>query len=124
MATRLTTYCTRRRGSRAAARPQVNASAIRTEVTPMSRRLDPSWTVLVSCQTVEADRCVDVFSRPDGTFGFEEFRRDPEDLGAWTPAEYYSRREYPTVDAARTAAREAVPWLAGILAFRRDWGAV
>ena len=46
----------------------------------MSSRLDKSWTVLASHQTPEADRCVDIFSRPDGTFGFEEFRRDPEDM--------------------------------------------
>ncbi|HEY2564091.1 MAG TPA: hypothetical protein VGI44_10300, partial [Acidimicrobiales bacterium] len=32
-----------------------------------------------------ADRCVDIFSRPDGTFGFEEFRRDPEDMGGMDP---------------------------------------
>jgi hypothetical protein len=47
----------------------------------MSQRLDKSWSVLVSYQTVDASRCVDIFSRPDGTFGFEEFRRDPEDRG-------------------------------------------
>lgn len=40
----------------------------------MSSRLDKSWTVLASHQTPEADRCVDVFSRSDGTFGFEEFQ--------------------------------------------------
>jgi hypothetical protein len=79
----------------------------------MSSRLDTSWTVLASHQTAEADRCVDVFSRPDGTFGFEEFRRDPEDMGAWTPVSYYSRTEYPTADAALVAARQAVRWLAG-----------
>ena len=81
----------------------------------MSSRLDKSWTVLASHQTPEADRCVDVFSRPDGTFGFEEFRRDPEDMGAWTPINYYSRHEYPTADAARRAAQQAVRWLASIL---------
>jgi hypothetical protein len=81
----------------------------------MSSRLDKSWTVLASYQTLEADRCVDLFSRPDGTFGFEEFRRDPEDMGAWTLVSYYSRLEYPTTGAARAAARRAVPWLAGIL---------
>ena len=31
-----------------------------------------------------------MFSRPDGTHGFEEFRRDAEDRGAWTPVQYYS----------------------------------
>jgi hypothetical protein len=78
----------------------------------MSARLDPSWTVLASHQTTGADRCVDVFSRPDGTFGFEEFRRDPEDLGAWTPVAYYSTREYATEGDALDAARAAVAWLA------------
>ena len=56
----------------------------------MSARLDPSWKVLASPSTPAVDRCVDIFSRPDGTFGFEEFRRDPEDMGAWTPVAYYS----------------------------------
>jgi hypothetical protein len=86
----------------------------------MSSRLDTSWTVLASYQTLEADRCVDVFSRPEETFGFEEFRRDPEDMGGWTPAAYYSRQEYRSVRAARIAAEQAVPWLAGLPEFRRD----
>jgi hypothetical protein len=88
----------------------------------MSRRLDKSWTVLASYQTSDADRCVDVFSRPEGTFGFEEFRRDPEDMGVWTPAAYYSRLEFGTVAAARTAAERAVAWLTGVSEFRRDVG--
>jgi len=61
------------------------------------------------------DRCVDIFSRPDGTFGFEEFRRDPEDMGAWTPVAYYSEREFSTEVEALAAARVAVWWLAGVL---------
>jgi hypothetical protein len=71
--------------------------------------------VLASYQTSEANRCVDVFSRPDGTFGFEEFRRDPEDMGAWTPVAYFSGRQYPVADAALASARDAVPWLAQVL---------
>jgi hypothetical protein len=58
---------------------------------------------------------VDIFSRPDGTFGFEEFRRDPEDMGRWTPIAYYSVREYGTEVEAVAAARDAVPWLAAVL---------
>jgi len=88
----------------------------------MSRRLNRSWTVLASYQTSEADRCVDVFSRPEGTFGFEEFRRDPEDMGVWTPAAFYSRQEFRSIAAAKTAAGLAVPWLAAIPEFRRDVG--
>ena len=63
-------------------------------------RLDQSWMVLASHQTGEGDRCVDVFARPDGTFGFEEFRKDPEDMGAWTPVSYFSGRAYSTEDDA------------------------
>ncbi len=48
-------------------------------ISTMSSRLDKSWLVLASHQTLEAERCVDIFKRPEGTFGFEEFRRDPED---------------------------------------------
>jgi len=81
----------------------------------MSARLDPSWKVLASPSTPAVDRCVDIFSRPDGTFGFEEFRRDPEDMGAWTPVAYYSAREFSTEDEALAAARVAVPWLAEVL---------
>jgi hypothetical protein len=81
----------------------------------MSSRLDKSWTVLASHQTAEADRCVDLFLRPDGSHGFEEFRRDPEDRGAWTPIHYFSGQAYPTESAALSAAQRAVPWLGPLL---------
>ena len=81
----------------------------------MSSRLDRSWLVLVSHQTFEANRCVDIFMRPEGTFGFEEFRRDPEDMGAWTPVRYFSGQEYPTEEEATDAACEAVSWLGPLL---------
>jgi hypothetical protein len=61
--------------------------------------------LIASPSTPSVDRAVDVFSRPDGTLGFEEFRRDPEDLGAWTPVAYYSQREYATAEEAMSAAR-------------------
>jgi len=35
--------------------------------------------VLASLEAEGGERCVDVFKRPDGTFGFEEYRRDSED---------------------------------------------
>ena len=31
--------------------------------------------VLRSIETDDGGRCVDLFARPDGTFGFEEYRR-------------------------------------------------
>jgi hypothetical protein len=81
----------------------------------MSGRLDPSWSVLASPSTAAVDRCVDIFVRPDGTFGFEEFRRDPEDMGVWTPIASYSSRAFPTEERAVAAARSTVPWLAAVL---------
>jgi hypothetical protein len=81
----------------------------------MSARLDPSWQVLASPSTPDVDRCVDIFVRPGGTFGFEEFRRDPEDMGRWTPLAYYSVREFLTEDDALAAARAAVPWLSAVI---------
>lgn len=62
-----------------------------------------------SDQNPEGDGCVDVFWRPDGSFGFEEFRRDPGGLDA---RRLLFRRTFTTEDEARTGARDAVPWLA------------
>jgi hypothetical protein len=80
----------------------------------VSGRIDKSWVVLASVENVEHDRCVDVFYRPDGTFGFEEFRRDVEDRGEWTPLGYHSGLAYASSAAAYSAAEAAVPWLAGV----------
>lgn len=58
---------------------------------------------------------MDVFARPNGTYGFEEFRRDPEDLGAWTATSYFCGHEYPTLEDAYVAARRNVAWLGALL---------
>ena len=81
----------------------------------MSQRIDKSWVVLRSIENDEHDRCVDLFRRPDGSFGFEEFRRDVEDAGAWTPVAYHSGAAYSSMDDALSAAVKAVLWLGGAL---------
>ena len=81
----------------------------------MSARIDKSWVVLTSIENDQHDRCVDLFRRPDGSFGFEEFRRDVEDGGAWTPVAYYSGAAYASKEAALGAAVKAVAWLAAAL---------
>jgi hypothetical protein len=58
---------------------------------------------------------VDIFSRPDGTFGFEEFRRDVEDGGQWAPVQYYSGVSYVSSAETLETAERCVPWLAEIL---------
>jgi len=77
----------------------------------MSQRIDKSWTVFNSLENAAANRCVDLFRRPDGSYGFEEFRRDVEDRGAWTPVAYYSGAVYATEAAVLDAARREVSWL-------------
>jgi hypothetical protein len=78
----------------------------------VSKRIDKSWLVFSSVENREHDRCVDLFSRPDGTFGFEEFWRDPEDGGEWTPVQFYSGVSSRSGDAALDDAKTFVPWLA------------
>ena len=81
----------------------------------MSKRIEKSWTVFVSVENSEHDRCVDIFSRPDGSFGFGEFRRDIEDGGQWTPVQCYSGIAYVSPTDALGAAERCVLWLVDIL---------
>lgn len=78
----------------------------------MSKRLDQSWIVTESIENHQHDRCVDVFTRPDGSFGFEEFRRDAEDAGAWTPVSYFSGVRYASKGEALAEASRRIAWLA------------
>lgn len=78
----------------------------------MSSRIDKSWLVFSSIENFEHNRCVDLFTRPDGSYGYEEFRRDAEDRGAWTPVEYYSGAVYGSQDTMLGAALKSVAWLA------------
>lgn len=77
----------------------------------MSKRLDRSWLVFTSIENFEHNRCVDLFSRPDGSYGCEEFKRDAEDGGDWTPVQYYSGSLYTSREAALAAAMQSVGWL-------------
>ncbi len=67
--------------------------------------------VLRSINDHGACRCVDVFRRPDGSYGFEEYRRDPEDGRGWFPVGHFVARAFFNEHEALAAALEAVPWL-------------
>jgi len=67
--------------------------------------------VLQSLENATAERCVDIFVRPDGTFGFEEFRRDFEDCGRWQSLNRFSRHVSDSEAHALTMARKYVAWL-------------
>lgn len=55
--------------------------------------------------------CVDLFVRPDGSFGFELFRREPEYGRGWFAIGYYASLRFTTLEEAEIAARERIPWL-------------
>ncbi|MBT0957029.1 hypothetical protein IV417_06510 [Alphaproteobacteria bacterium KMM 3653] len=59
--------------------------------------------------------CVDIFRRGDGTFGFDQFRRDPEDGRGWYTISYFGDRVYTSeAEALRDAALQ-VPWLGPLI---------
>ncbi|MEO0753052.1 MAG: hypothetical protein AAFY25_14750 [Pseudomonadota bacterium] len=55
--------------------------------------------------------CVDVFQRPDGTFGFEEYRRDVEDPRGWYLVGHHGAQSFDSMDAALARATLDVAWL-------------
>jgi hypothetical protein len=70
-----------------------------------------SLSVMASYENPEANRCVDIFVRADGTWGFEEYRRDPEDGGTWTRTGSFGHAIYGDRDAALHAAASRIEWL-------------
>lgn len=82
---------------------------------PKGRKKPVKPVVLSSIETPEGDRCVDMFERENGTFGFEEWRRDPESLSGWFAIGHYGDGIFETAEAALAEARTRVAWLADSL---------
>lgn len=57
------------------------------------------------------DRCVDLFRRPDDSWGFEEYRRDAEDGTGWFPIGFHGERRFDRREEAVQAALDCVTWL-------------
>jgi len=55
--------------------------------------------------------CVDIFLRPDGTYGFDQFRRDPGDGRGWYSIGHHGAASFATYDDALADAKEKVAWL-------------
>jgi hypothetical protein len=68
--------------------------------------------VVASFNNPAGDHCVDIFLRDDGTFGFEEYRRDPEDMRGWFPLHRYWSLVFATEQDALAQAKATVAWLA------------
>ena len=70
-----------------------------------------SVKVLTSIEDSPGNHCVDIFVRADGTFGFEEYRRDPEDVSGWFSLHRYSHQVFSTAEAALAEAKSRVEWM-------------
>jgi hypothetical protein len=68
-------------------------------------------TVIRSINAPDGHLCVDIFRRPDGSFGFEEFRRDTEDARGWFPIGHYGAARFDSAEEAQSEAKRAVGWL-------------
>lgn len=73
----------------------------------------PRNIVLQSIETPDGDRCIDIFERPDGSFGFEGYRRDPEDPRGWYPVTTFGNQRYEDATSALAAASGQFPWIDG-----------
>lgn len=67
--------------------------------------------VLRSIEDDTGARCVDVFRRPDGTHGYREYRRDPEDPRGWAAIGAEPDEAFEDFETALTAATTAIEWL-------------
>jgi hypothetical protein len=67
--------------------------------------------VLESLENRHGDYCIDIFARADGTFGFEEYRSDPEDCGKWFPLHRYGAQVFDSEEQALARAKACVAWL-------------
>jgi len=70
-----------------------------------------SIKVLTSRENSTGDHCVDIFVRDDRTFGFEEYRRDPEDERGWFSLHRYSHQVFATAEDALAQAKSRVEWM-------------
>ncbi len=71
--------------------------------------------VVRSIEAGDGGQCVDIFLRPDGTFGFEQYRRDVEDRRGWFAIGAFADAVYPDQASALAAARARVAWLDDVL---------
>lgn len=54
--------------------------------------------------------CVDIFQRPDGSWGIEEYRRDSEDGRGWYVTGFLGEARYADCESALSAAQSLVAW--------------
>ena len=74
--------------------------------------------VIATLHNEDADRAVKIIKWSDGTFGCNEFRRDPEDAGGWTLVRENACGTYATQEQAIAAARAG--WLRDVVSSAKE----
>jgi hypothetical protein len=74
--------------------------------------------VIASFNNDSGDHCIDIFQREDGSFGFEEYRRDHEDLRGWFSLHRHGNQVFSSEASALGYAKTAVDWLGDELRVR------
>ena len=87
----------------------------RAKPNPGSIRMAQKNVVIRSYNLDGDSQCVDIFRRPDGTYGFEEYRREPEDGRGWFAIGDYSPRSFDRESDALANAKASIPWLSSIV---------
>jgi len=67
--------------------------------------------VLRSVEDANAVYCVDIFQRPDGSFGYQHCRRDPEDGRGWALLGHEQSLVFESEAEAFEAASAQFSWL-------------
>ena len=68
--------------------------------------------VLRSLETPDGVHCVDFFRRKDGSYGFEIYRRDAEELSSWFAIGGFAEQRFSTESNALSIAALHAPWIA------------
>ena len=77
--------------------------------------MEQKYTVIRSIAPDGESICVDIFQRSDGSFGFDEFRRDPEDPSGWFNIGHHGHHIFDSAAEALATAKKSVAWLSDVL---------
>ncbi len=69
------------------------------------------YIVVRSINNSDETLCVDIFKRKDNSFGFEEYRKDPETNEGWYKVGYFRDSIFPSEEEAYKNACENIAWL-------------
>lgn len=67
--------------------------------------------VYLSIEAPGGQLCVDIFCRPDGSWGFAEYRCDPEDGRGWYDTGRFGEEQFGSREEAEARARSLCPWI-------------